>query len=267
LKGVPAGQKLFLYANTKDFQHVLAETIDSVEDPAVLSTPLVMKKGQTANRVLKDKLGKPCANMPVNVTPMMWGNDTLRTEDHQVTTDAEGRLKIDGILPGIEYLVMDARGNRIESGWRDTYYCDRIILIPAALKEGKISSFEGIDIGFSPEQATDKMILVCFIDMQQRPSRNAVLQLVRQAEQLRQKGVAIVAIQVSKMDDATLKTWAKDNGITFPLGMAQDDGTKTRPAWGIKALPWLILTDPNHIVIAEGFGVDEVDLKTEGAKL
>jgi len=29
----------------------------------------------------------------------------------------------------------------------------------------------------------------------------------------------------------------------------------------VKSLPWLILTDKEHIVIAEGFGLDELDEK------
>lgn len=32
-----------------------------------------------------------------------------------------------------------------------------------------------------------------------------------------------------------------------------------RRSWGAKSLPWLILTDENHIVRAEGFRIDELD--------
>jgi hypothetical protein len=36
---------------------------------------------------------------------------------------------------------------------------------------------------------------------------------------------------------------------------------KIRAAWGLKALPWLILTDPKRVVTAEGFGLNELNDK------
>ena len=36
---------------------------------------------------------------------------------------------------------------------------------------------------------------------------------------------------------------------------------KTRFTWGVKALPWLILTDKQHTVRAEGFNINELDDK------
>ena len=50
-------------------------------------------------------------------------------------------------------------------------------------------------------------------------------------------------------------------GITLPVGMIQDDEEKTRFNWGIRSLPWLILTDKEHIVRAEGFNINELDGK------
>ena len=47
--------------------------------------------------------------------------------------------------------------------------------------------------------------------------------------------------------------------------MVQGDEKKTRLNWGVKSLPWLILTDSRHVVTAEGFGVDELDDKIEAA--
>jgi len=41
--------------------------------------------------------------------------------------------------------------------------------------------------------------------------------------------------------------------------MIQGDVEKTRFTWGVKSLPWLILTDRNHVVAAEGFALAELD--------
>jgi hypothetical protein len=46
--------------------------------------------------------------------------------------------------------------------------------------------------------------------------------------------------------------------------MIQDNEEKTRSAWGVKSLPWLILTDDEHVVRAEGFALTELDDKIEG---
>jgi len=43
--------------------------------------------------------------------------------------------------------------------------------------------------------------------------------------------------------------------------MIQGDEKKIRFTWGVKSLPWLILTDREHVTTAEGFGVDELDDK------
>jgi len=41
--------------------------------------------------------------------------------------------------------------------------------------------------------------------------------------------------------------------------MIQADEEKTRIDWGVRSLPWLILTDKEHIVTAEGFSVNELN--------
>jgi hypothetical protein len=52
--------------------------------------------------------------------------------------------------------------------------------------------------------------------------------------------------------------------------MVQADDEETPLAWGVKSLPWLILTDRDHLVTAEGFGLNELNdkiidaLDTEG---
>ena len=47
----------------------------------------------------------------------------------------------------------------------------------------------------------------------------------------------------------------------LPFGMIQNNEKKIHSSWGIQSLPWLILTDMQHIVQAEGFIIDELDEK------
>jgi hypothetical protein len=111
--------------------------------------------------------------------------------------------------------------------------------------------------------ATGKSTLVCFWDMQQRPSRHCIIQLAKQAEQLKEQGVTVVAVQASKVDENTFNEWVKKYNIPFPVGIIEGDADKIRFAWGVKSLPWLILTDREHIVRAEGFALAELDEKVK----
>ena len=76
---------------------------------------------------------------------------------------------------------------------------------------------------------------------------------------IKKQGVRIIAIQTSKIEMKILDEWVKDNNINFPVRMNQADEKKTKIAWGVRSLPWLILTDTNHKVIAEGFAYNELN--------
>ncbi len=110
-----------------------------------------------------------------------------------------------------------------------------------------------------PEDIEGKRVLVCFWDMQQRPSRNCLMQLAKMAETLKATDIAIAAVQATKMDQNELSQWVKKNKIPFPVGMIRSDEEKTRFVWGVRSLPWLILTDQNHVVVSHGFGYQDLD--------
>jgi hypothetical protein len=130
-----------------------------------------------------------------------------------------------------------------------------------SLAGGALPGFDGVKMDLPADRIEDKAMLVCFFDMNQRPSRNAIIQLARREEELKQKGVTVVAIQVSKIAEDTLDKWVKDRNIPFPVGMVQGDEEEIRFTWGVKSLPWLVLTDKEHIVRAEGFAISELDQK------
>ncbi|MBN2129566.1 MAG: redoxin domain-containing protein [Sedimentisphaerales bacterium] len=124
-----------------------------------------------------------------------------------------------------------------------------------------LPSLDGIEIDLSEQGTKDRIVLVCFFDMNQRPARRCVLQLAEQAKRLREKGVQIIAIQASKADPNDLATWTAEQKIPFPTGRIADHIQHTQATWGVRSLPWLILTDRKHIVGAEGFGLNEMETK------
>jgi hypothetical protein len=50
-----------------------------------------------------------------------------------------------------------------------------------------------------------------------------------------------------------------DAKVTFPIGTIEGDAEQVRRAFGVRGLPWLILTDKRHVVRAEGFPLTELD--------
>ncbi|MHC4166440.1 MAG: peroxiredoxin family protein [Planctomycetota bacterium] len=132
---------------------------------------------------------------------------------------------------------------------------------PISLVGKPLPELKGPAIGPLSDDADKKMILVCFWDMNQRPSRNCIVQLAGRAGKFEQEGVTVVAVQSSGVDESVLDAWMKKNRIPFPIGLVQSDAEKIRSTWGARSLPWLILTDRRHKVRAEGFGLEELDDK------
>jgi hypothetical protein len=122
--------------------------------------------------------------------------------------------------------------------------------------------FEGIEISLPVERAKDKAILLCFFDMQQRPSLICLQLLSSRSKELKAKDIVVIAVQASKVEQIKLDEWINENDISFPVGMVAGDEEKVRFGWGVRSLPWLILTDKEHIVTAEGFGISKLDQKT-----
>jgi hypothetical protein len=119
----------------------------------------------------------------------------------------------------------------------------------------------GLRLSPVPGALSNGMILVCFFDLEERPSRHCITQLVKQAEDLKAKGLFVAAVQASTVDPSTLEGFVKTEKIPFPVGKIEAEEEKTRFNWGLKSLPWLILTDREHFVRAEGFPPGELSDK------
>jgi hypothetical protein len=190
-----------------------------------------------------------------------------------------GSFRLD-IQDGTEVRINDAPGIALatEYTWQDgmKFVLDeragRTRYVPKdwSIKVGvgkPLPKLEGIGISLTTGQTKNRAILICFFDMQQRPSRYCITQLAKQAKQLKEKGVIVVAVQASKVDESKLNDWVKKYNIPFPVGMMEGDAEKISFTWGVRSLPWLILTDKQHIVRAEGFGFEELDEEIKKTKV
>jgi len=135
----------------------------------------------------------------------------------------------------------------------------------ALLKGDALPGFGQIELDCAAEDIEGRMLLICFFDMNQRPSRRCLSEMAKQADQLQKKGISVVAVQAAKIRPDRLDEWAKENSMPFPVGIIEKDVEKTRFTWGVRSLPWLILTDTRHLVIDSGFGLGELTDKIKTA--
>jgi hypothetical protein len=177
--------------------------------------------------------------------------------------EAEFLLGTLGLRPGDK--ICDTRTNLMYIfGEKGATESDMPPKIFSSLVNKALPDFKGIEIDLTIGQSKDGMMVVCFFDINQRSSRNCITQLTEQAEQLKED-ITVIAIHASKVDKEKLDVWVKNNDIPFPIGMIQSNTKEIHFTWGVRSLPWLILMDRDHIVTAEGFGLDELDKKIRKA--
>jgi protocatechuate 3,4-dioxygenase beta subunit len=116
LKGVPAGCRLCIYAETKDRRlagtGVLAVPKEPNEPPHI---ELQLKPTQKASKVIEYEPGDPAAKVSLDVKPVVEGQ-IIFFVSHDEDTDERGLLEMNGIIPGLEYYVRDERINEFGRG-------------------------------------------------------------------------------------------------------------------------------------------------------
>ena len=94
--------------------------------------------------------------------------------------------------------------------------------------------------------------------MTQPPSQRCVIDLAKNWEELKKKDVVVILLHSPVAQKQDITGWLKDHHVSFHADVMKGDVNKTLSNWGVRELPWLILADSNHVVWAEGFGVDEL---------
>ena len=123
-------------------------------------------------------------------------------------------------------------------------------LTAAESKIGKpIPGFDTVRFeAFQKDRIKDKPLLVCFWDMDQRPSRQCIRVLEEQRQTWRDKNVVVLTVHAGTKRGKQVTDWLKKNGPSLTVGAMQGDPYDTLLAWGARGLPWLVLTDEKHVV-------------------
>ncbi len=107
-------------------------------------------------------------------------------------------------------------------------------------------------------------VLVCVWDWRQRPSRAMVRQLAERADALAERSIQVVLLNGEPTEPQLMKAWLADFDIPFACGIIADEAEKIRFELGVQAMPWLILTDDQRKVVAEGFALSKLTEKRDG---
>ena len=274
IRAIPAEQKYNLYARAEGYGERSEEidTNNAVDNRLDMGTITLAVANLSVSGMVVDDDDKPVAGVRVSC----YGDNQ---PSRRAQTDTDGKFTLENVCAGKIRLSANKRGTprlygniETEGGATDI----KIVISqrssstryqpkrPPSLIGRPLPELKNVKVEIPSSDTEGKMILVCFWDMEQRPSRYCLMQLAKQAEQLKQKGIIVVAVQASKIDENKLNDWVKKYKIPFPVGMVQGDEEKTRFTWGVRSLPCLILTDRKHVVRAEGFGINALNEKIGG---
>lgn len=196
----------------------------------------------------------------------------------QANTDKEGKFTIKKLCEGQLHVNANAKNGkshgstRAEAGATDVEIvlgeqASRAATPPrqAASLVGKpLPSLEKLGLSVVPEDTAGKRVLVCFWDRSQRPSRHFLRRLVAQSELLATRGVSVLTVHAAPAEQEALKASLAELGASFPAGQIAGKPDKVLFAWGARGLPWLILTDKEHKVTADGFSVGKLESLLDG---
>ena len=266
IKCLPPDAQYTVFATAKGHGRSQQQIQNDSETNRMELSPFVLKLADRviAGKVLKDD-DKPASGANVQLS----GEDQ---PEGYMTTDSQGRFHFQICEGQIRLFAYSQNGGgnaqaTVEAG--DTNVVMTLNSQPgnmpqtphrASLKGSPLPDLVTVNLA-SDTAPAGKPVLVCLFDASQRPSRHVVHQLNEQAAALRQKGVMVLGVQAAVTSDETFNEWKTASPVLFPVGRVTEKSEKSKWASAVPALPWLILTDANHRVIAEGFSLDELDVQ------
>ncbi len=177
-------------------------------------------------------------------------------------------FELDEVKNGADVSIISSDSSTIKYTWKDGkifdgygYELNQSTLKKPSLLNTTLPSIAEFGVDLNPDVFKNNKLLICFFDYSQRPSRNCVLTLNEKTESLLDKDIFLIFIQSESVTEQTLAAWLTQNKIVPPVGTSKIDLPALGQRWGVQSLPWLILTDKQHKVTAEGFGIAYLDEK------
>ncbi len=123
-----------------------------------------------------------------------------------------------------------------------------------------LPDFNTLGIYLNRRSLMGKRLLIHFCDMNEMHGWYSVIDLVNRHQQFKDNGIETVLIQTPPLPPGTLRQWERKWKtmpwpLPFKVNMVDTGDIRKAQQWGIRRLPWTILTDQKHIVTAEGFSL------------
>ena len=247
---------------------------DNTDEPVRLDPIVLQPADRAISGFVLDSNDQPIAGALVRVYGPKFSSSYGPPLRGRTLTDAQGRFRVAGMCEERLEIRANSQSKQQQTGTAWAHGGNenvRVIMgkklqFTLSLIGKPLPELKDFGVNLSPANANDKEILVYFFDMNQRPSRNCLRQLSERAQELSSKDIVVVAVQSSKIDENKLKQWVKKYNISFAVGMVRGDAEKNKFDWGVRSLPWLILTDDKRVVRAEGLALAELDEKLKANK-
>ena len=274
LKGGYSYRMRFMAPEFSDTGRVVTDLMRSGEDltlPDMKLAPLdAFISGVVVNR----------NDQPAPHKPVFIGRALGSSTGNATTTDEQGRFKVKRIPEGPVTVQVDF-GQGPDAAYVYAHTGDHVrirlgehfkaYIPPASLVGQKLPDLSSLEIGYDPGRIPNRKTLVCFVDVTQHASQSAIRYLNKIQYDLQQRKVALVCVQVTPFDEDKFNAWKKDNKIRLPIAALPGDAwwnakkkllnlnpPSNRPGilaekWGVRSLPWMILTDEDQTIMATGF--------------
>lgn len=257
--------------------HVLEDAMKPGQDVILPDVQLVSLNDYLSGVVLDEN------NNPVPRKPVFVGSDAGGSHDSRATsTDEHGRFRVDRIPLGPVTIQVDF-GQGDDAAYVYAHSGDHVTIrlgqhftnfVPQDALVGRpLPDLSKLEIGLDNRRMQNKKVLLCFVDYTQRASQIAISQLQRFSSRFRANNVEIICIQAAPVDEDDLGRWKRQNKISFPIYVLPGRGAQgripllqqnpditqaLRRDWGVRSLPWTILTDERQQIVATGINAGRV---------
>jgi len=169
-------------------------------------------------------------------------------------------------VPGVDGLSFTWKDGGIVDN--DGEKIDPFNLKPVSLIEKSLPDLEKYLLKIDPEFIRNKMLLICFWDMENAQSINCIKTLNKRANTLLDNDLYMIFIHAGPKPvlENKLYPWIDKNEIIPPVGASRYGMAEIGYNWGVKSIPWLILTDKKHVVTDEGFSLNELNEKIAASR-
>ena len=268
IKCLPMSGEFIVWATAKGYGKHQQQLHPEYETNRVELEQFALKHANLviAGQVLKDD-DKPASGVNVNLN----GDGQ---PDGSMTTDSQGRFHFQVCEGQINLYAYPQNGGgnaqaNVQAGDTNIVMMltsssggNRATPRRTALKGSPLPDLTSVNLVANAAPASQP-VLLCLFDAGQRPSRHVISQLNEQAAALKEKKVCVIGVQAAVITDEGFNAWKDAKPVSIPVGRVLEKSAKTKWATSTSALPWLVLTDANHKVVAEGFSLDELDAQIQ----